>query len=737
MTALPGRRFGWAVLSVVLGALLLGAVGHLAAGSNDLRREGAGLPDRDAAAPVVVVGVPGLSWSDIDPATTPTLGRWRADGASGVLVVRGAHPVTCAADGWLTLGAGQRAAADVPGSGAGSTCGPQQVGLTPVGDAPADASGAGPGDGVRVEGWSRWVDQAAARPLDARLGTLGDSLAGEDRCVAAYGPLAALGAADSEGRVSHYQDTGLSDWSGELAASCAVHLVDGSEGSTDPDSPAVDGVDPEALDAELARVSEQWPTDTVVVVAGLADRGEQAGLRAVIVSGPEEWQGALVSPSTRQPGLVQTADLTATVLAMSGADTAPQVGGQPVDVLSSPADARIRDDADLATAGTVAQSLAAPFLAVTTVLALALIALASRFSGMTAAVVATGAQAVPAAAFLAQLVPWWRVTDAGLEGGDLLVKGLGLGAAVLAGVIVQLALAWGGSWRRHALGPPMVVAGTTVVVIGLDVIWGGRLGLTSVLGVQPVVGGRFYGMGNVGFGIISASLLLLAGFLAATLGGSRAASVAGASRVNVAASANRTHRASVAVVVTLGVVIAAVDGWPTWGADFGGVSPILVATGLLALAASGVRLTTARVLLLGTLAFAAAALVMVLDWLRPAEARSHLGAFVQSALDGDAWPVVTRKLDQSVGILIDYPVSWLAVAALGLVAWGLAVQSSPPGRLLAPLWQVPLLHATGVALVTCLVLGWVLNDSGIAIVAIGLGIAIAALLAVRLRLPAG
>ncbi|MDQ3384114.1 MAG: hypothetical protein M3519_10075, partial [Actinomycetota bacterium] len=513
---------------------------------------------------------------------------------------------------------------------------------------------------------------------------------------------------------------GLSDWSGELDANCPVHLVDGSEGLTDPDSPAVDGVDPEALDAELARVSEQWPGDTVVVVAGLADRGEQAGLRAVTVTGPAVRDGALTSPSTRQPGLVQTADLTASVLAMSGADPTPQVGGQPVDVLSSPADTRIRDDADLATAGTVAQSLAAPFLAVTTVLALALIALASRFSDTAAAIVATGAQAVPAAAFLAQLVPWWRVTEAGLEGGDLPVKGLVLGAAVLAGVIVQLALAWGGSWRRHALGPPMVVAGTTVVVIGLDVIWAGPLGLTSVLGVQPVVGGRFYGMGNVGFGIISASLLLLAGMLAATL------------------RAGGVHRTLVGLVVlALGLAVAVVDGWPSWGADFGGVPPILVATGLLALAASGVRLTTARVLLLGTIAFAAAVLIMVLDFLRPAEARSHLGAFVQSVIDGDGWPVVTRKLDQSVGILVDYPVSWLAVAALGLVVWGLAVPSSPPGRLVAPLWQVPLLHATGVALVACLVLGWVLNDSGIAIVAIGLAVAIAALLAVRLRLPAG
>ena len=62
----------------------------------------------DPDAPLVVIGVAGLSWSDLSE-DTPTLARL-ADGAIGSLVVRSVHPVTCPVDGWLALSSGSRAA---------------------------------------------------------------------------------------------------------------------------------------------------------------------------------------------------------------------------------------------------------------------------------------------------------------------------------------------------------------------------------------------------------------------------------------------------------------------------------------------------------------------------------------------------------------------------------------------------------------------------------------------------
>ena len=59
-----------------------------------------------AAPALVVVGVAGLSWDDVDAERTPVLARLSARAAVGLLSVKAAGAVTCPADGWLTLGAG-------------------------------------------------------------------------------------------------------------------------------------------------------------------------------------------------------------------------------------------------------------------------------------------------------------------------------------------------------------------------------------------------------------------------------------------------------------------------------------------------------------------------------------------------------------------------------------------------------------------------------------------------------
>ena len=58
---------------------------------------------------VLVVGVPGLVWNDVDATTTPNLWGMADRGSIGALSVRAARGTTCLLDGWATLGAGNRA----------------------------------------------------------------------------------------------------------------------------------------------------------------------------------------------------------------------------------------------------------------------------------------------------------------------------------------------------------------------------------------------------------------------------------------------------------------------------------------------------------------------------------------------------------------------------------------------------------------------------------------------------
>ncbi len=80
-----------------------------------------------------------------------------------------------------------------------------------------------------------------------------------------------------------------------------------------------------------------------------------------------------------------------------------------------------------------------------------------------------------------------------------------------------------------------------------------------------------------------------------------------------------------------------------------------------------------------------------LDWLRPAADRTHFGEFFADVLDGDAWPVVWRKAQASIGTLQRSPYyGWLVPVAYGVIIWAVrtpGVAGVQAGR--GPLAGVP------------------------------------------------
>lgn len=627
---------------------------------------------------VVIVGAPGLSWSDVDPNRTPVLWQLATDGAVGALVVRGTHPVTCPADGWLTLSAGQRAARD-----------PDPAAPCSVADDPS-------GQGTLLPGWFDLVGTTAEQGLAATPGTLTAAVEAAGGCVGASGPLSAYGAVGTDGIVPP-PDPG-----------CGVQVV-GLPPVTSPEA-ATDA------DEALGQWLTSWGPDTTVVVAGLADRDDAAALRVAVVAGPGVVSGTLTSAVTRQVGMVQTTDLTATALRLAGATVPTEVAGQPAVVLpgmpggGDVAD-RVRTVQDLAEGSAASLRLAPGALPALVVLGSVVLVLALRAGRhRLVELVALALLAVPAATFLAGLVPWWRV-----GGPTAPATVLAYGVVLALTVAVQLALALGGPWRRDRYGPLAVLATLAVGVLAVEVVLGARLGLVSLLGLQPVTAGRFHGTGNVGTGISLTAAVLLGAVLAVWL---RDRSVVG-----------------VLATTTPSVLVTVVTGAPSWGADLGGVPAAVVAGGVLALGAAGARITLVRVLVLGVLAAVTATGALLLDWLRPEADRTHLGRFVQSVLDGEGAQVVTRKLDRSLSMLVEYPASWVAVASLVLIAWGLRSPDSAPGRLLRPVHQDPALALAAPALLAGWVVGWAANDSGIATAGVGVAVATVAVLAAHARPP--
>ncbi|MGB3257315.1 MAG: hypothetical protein WBA72_04920 [Ornithinimicrobium sp.] len=713
------RAAAIALLVLTLGVLAVAAT----AGSST---PGGGVPvaemsDLQDGPRIVVVGVPGWSWSDIDE-TTPTLQEVEATGASGSLVVRGTYPVTCPVDGWLTLGAGQRAATDETDTAARCAADPLDLLYTS-------------GVNATFLRFRDWQAAAQDQALAAELGLLHRGLADRDQCVSAYGPAAALGAADGRGVVRRYDPAPLADLEEASdppgSARCRVILIDGS------------GMDDPGLDNGVTQLIESLPDETLLVVAGLSDAGEVPALHPLLMTRVDsgapgavtaEGPARLWSASARQPGLVQTTDLTTSILLSSGAmddDVADATSGAVITATRAsgeagtdlgPANRDLAAAATLSTrvlpgyAATMGILLAAALLATGLWVRFATFEASRRVAGAALSVTGSALMAFPVSAFAASTLPWWRF---GADPATTDPAAVGLGQPTFALVLVTLligALLVGGAWAvhlylvPHPLIPIAIIAAVTMLVIGVDVIRGGSLGLVSVLGVQPVAAGRFYGMGNIAFGIFSAAAIILAGCVASMLQQSRGS----------------RRWWGVLAVLSIGMTAAAIDGWPEWGADFGGVPATLVGTGLLAMAAAGRVVKPSVVFLLVIIAAAVGGVVMVADWLRPADERSHLGNFVQAVLDGGAWDIVTRKLDQSLGILLDYPASWLAVAALGAAVYAVFARRSRLSRSLRPVWDQPLMHACAGALVAVWLLGWVLNDSGISVVALGLTVAVGA-----------
>src|SRR5580693_10661574 len=106
----PGMRRG---LRCGLLAALLAVPAALAATTPAAARTPAAAPARH----VVIVGLSGLRWSDLSPAATPALWRLAAQGSVANLVDYAVLPLTCPADGWLTLNAGARAQSDHTNAG--------------------------------------------------------------------------------------------------------------------------------------------------------------------------------------------------------------------------------------------------------------------------------------------------------------------------------------------------------------------------------------------------------------------------------------------------------------------------------------------------------------------------------------------------------------------------------------------------------------------------------------------
>lgn len=709
-------RGGRAVVLAAVACALLGGVlaETLGVGAATAGTSASASPHGADAEHVVLVGVPGLRWADVTATGTPALWQLAEHSADGSLSVRTVEPRTCPIDGWLTISAGNRALAPrAPGPRAGCPGVPTPRPTA----APSPA-----GSPATVPGTAALTAYNATSSYDAVVGTLHQAVSRAGDCSLAIGSGAAMALSSAHGDVPRY--TGTLPAGATLRrdlARCPLTVVDlpGLENTLPVHADRAQLAAAEAarvsglrhVDAAVAALEAHLPVNGVLLVAGTGDDGWTPHLRVVIahtagaaVPGrPDLRDQLLTAGSTRITGLVQLTDLVPTALAaldirppasMSGS-VMSSTGGAPT---ASSFGATVGKLRDMDVAAQVIRDSQAPFLislVLTPMIAFVLLALllgrvhgrARERTRRTLRLLATVSAAVPAATFLANLVPWWRAAHP-------LPAMFG---AVVGWTAVLAAAALLGPWRRHHLGSVGLIAAVTFAVIAIDVATGSHLQLNSLFGLSPLVAGRFYGIGNGAWAVYAIAALFTA--------------------VWAADEAFRREARRSAVLWALGIGAAAVffDGWPGLGTDFGGMIGLIPAVGVLALLLGGTRLSVLRSALIVLATVFVVSLVAFLDWLRPAADRTDLGVFVQQLIDGTAGGILDRKITANLGsfdnagaMLVPF-VYLLIVLALWGPRWArfAAVRHEICAR--------PLLRPLLIACVVVAVVGYAANDSGMLI----------------------
>ncbi len=625
-----GRRGGLAAVVALLVAPLLALLVALGAGPASASPAAGDAGTVDR--PVTIVLVRDLTW-----ATAPaSLDRF----AKASLSMRNAAPTSGAEDTYVTLGKGNRAAAFAGDVGVGR--------VVPTADG-----------GLRLADWPALADRDAGLHFGGPPGSVGEALRRNGRrwALATEDTAAAAVAVDAAGAVPRaYPGT-----------------VDGVRSALQAQVDALVVAVPAAGLPAVLEVLDG--TCTIVASASTPAQNRHLGVLAASRR-CELGTAGLVSASTHHSHLVTLPDVSATFLTLAGVPPWATPGG--VSVTSAVMVGRttlVERDVRARTADRARLGFVWLFVVVNALGAIAV----TRRPRARPAVCAT-LLAIPPASFLMMVVPWWR---SGF-GAGLIVGGTIAAVIAVAGTVLMR--------RGTALGVGALAA-LTAAVVGVDALFASPLQVDAPFGNSPIGAGRFFGVGNIGSGLLVAGLLV-AGSLAIERWGPRAVRW-------------------VAVALVAGAVAG---GAPPFGADVGGVLFAVPAYGVLLLGAVRTRMRARHAVVLGGAAVVAVALFAAVDLMGAAGSQTHFAKGVAGAGLGDQ---VVRK-------------ATLAVRTLA-VPLALVVVFVVSTRIAGVRW--PALRVASGALLTAAVLGSILNDSGAIVAAAVLAVAWPA--SVALAPPAG
>jgi hypothetical protein len=378
----------------------------------------------------------------------------------------------------------------------------------------------------------------------------------------------------------------------------------------------------------------------------------------------------LTSKTTQQRGLIASVDLAPTILEFLGAKVPDQMRGRTVE-----AGATLHGDAlrslmaRLRVVG--GRRLSALGFLLAGWLALLLLAAVGPPAARARAVRAgaVGVLWAPVAVMITAAIE----PGAGVEYALIAVICLGLGG------LTDLLLAW-----PRAMIAPAVVGPAAIV---LDALAHTQLLMRSLLGPNPILGARFYGVGNE----LKSALAVLV--LAAVAGALYPA---------------RRDRRSVSAIVVAGLILAAIEGAARIGAGVGGVILVCAGTAVAGVMLAPGALSRKRALLVLISPVAGLVALAAID-LATAHGSGHFtGSILHARSAGDIRDILVRRYKAAWDELRNHAMP--VATALSIACAVVAVRARE--RLLAPVGGDPAWLAALAGGLTAGVVGALVEDSG-------------------------
>lgn len=360
-------------------------------------------------------------------------------------------------------------------------------------------------------------------------------------------------------------------------------------------------------------------------------------LPPVIAAGNGIKHGLLTSGSTRQPGIITNADISATVINFFGLDAPVPFVGRPVEVKNGTTQELVAINTRIMhqmERQPTMRGLAA-FLAIYGIL-ISVYTIWKRKKTLTWV---SWAALFPVTLMISVL--WLpRLVSFGLVGTVIALAALTLLLIGLMRLIIR------------SPGASFVVACFTVVVTMLiDLARGSVLLRDSVMSYTPVDGARYYGIGNEHMGSLIAAGMIITGFMASAF-----------------ASFKWLRRV---IIVALPVLITLAIGMPSKGANAGGAMAAAVAVVAGIILWSGRKVTKKHVFAMIIAVPASFGLLMLADSFSSGNSQSHVGRTAHLMASGGIWEIlliIERKLEMNIMLVQHSPWSKLMFILTGAIA---------------------------------------------------------------------